>query len=142
SLARAGARSGGREEAARRIAGLGGQSCVALFHLATAHAALGERDTAFRCLGESCAHGESWAGYLAVDPRLDSLRDDPRFAALVQRLRLPMPERRPGPAGHVETPGQIGGRGPLSAPGHDGAGRRPAGSLVVLPLENLSGDPA
>jgi tetratricopeptide (TPR) repeat protein len=88
SLARACALSGEREEAVRLIAGLSGQSCVSLFHLATAYAALGERDTAFRCLGEACAHGESWAGFLAVDPRLDSLRDDPRYAGLVRKLRL------------------------------------------------------
>jgi tetratricopeptide (TPR) repeat protein len=88
SLARTYALSGEREEADRLVAGLRGQSCVSLFHLATAHAALGEHDAAFRCLGESCAQGESWAAFLAVDPRLDSLRDDPRYSGLIERLRL------------------------------------------------------
>jgi TolB-like protein/Flp pilus assembly protein TadD len=88
SLARACALAGAREEAARLVAGLRGQSCVSLFHLALAHAALGEPDAAFRCLGESCAQGEFWAAFLAVDPRLDSLRDDPRYFGLVERLHL------------------------------------------------------
>ncbi len=86
SLARACALSGERDEAVRLVAGLRDESCVSLFHLATAHAALGEHDTAVRHLGEARAQGESWAAYLAVDPRLDSLRDDPRFAALLRQI--------------------------------------------------------
>jgi DNA-binding winged helix-turn-helix (wHTH) protein len=52
------------------------------------NAALGQKDAAFRCLGEACAQSESWAGFLAVDPRIDVLRDDPRYLDLVQRLGL------------------------------------------------------
>mgnify|MGYP003694447735 CR=1 FL=1 len=78
SLARIYALSGEREEADRLVAGLRGQSCVSLFHLATAHAALGERRCRLRCLGESCAQGElggvpgrrSAARLAADDPRL------------------------------------------------------------------------
>jgi TolB-like protein/Tfp pilus assembly protein PilF len=127
SLARACALSGERDEAVRLVAGLRDQSCVSHFHLATAHAALGEHDAAFRCLGEACAHGESWAAFLAVDPRLDALRGDPRYAGLVDRLRLsgavPALDEQPRPQ-------------PAARP------HRPASSLVVLPLENLSRDPA
>src|SRR5204862_1701562 len=89
SLARACALSGERDEAVRLVTGLRDRSCVGMFHLATAHAALGEHDAAFHCLGEACAQSESWAAFIAVDPRVDSLRDDPRFAGLLQRLRLP-----------------------------------------------------
>jgi TolB-like protein/Flp pilus assembly protein TadD len=88
SLARSCALSGDRDEAVRLVAALRHESCVSSFHLATAHAALGEPDAAFRCLGEACAQRESWAGFLAVDPRIDVLRGDPRYLDLVQRLGL------------------------------------------------------
>jgi TolB-like protein/Tfp pilus assembly protein PilF len=129
SLARACALAGQRDEAVRLVAGLRDQSCVSLFHLAAAHVALGEHDAAFRCLGESCAQGEFWAAFLAVDPRLDSLRDDPRHLELLRRLRLPESSDTGPKAGSRFT----GGVRDV---------RESASSLVVLPLENLSGDPA
>ena len=84
-----------------RSAGLRDRSLVSMFHLATAHAALGERDAAFHCLGEACAQRGYWAALLAVDPRLDPLRDDPRYAGLLDRASPatgPAPTRVSPPA--------------------------------------------
>ena len=41
-----------------------------MFHLATVHVALGERDAAFQCLGEACAQRGYWAAFLAYERML------------------------------------------------------------------------
>ncbi len=51
-------------------------------------AALGEIDRAFARLEDAVATRSGWMAYLAVDPRLDPLRGDPRYAALERRLGL------------------------------------------------------
>ncbi len=52
------------------------------------YAALGEKDKAFACLGEA-KQKHSWIlTYAKVDPRLDSLRSDPRFIELLREIRL------------------------------------------------------
>jgi DNA-binding winged helix-turn-helix (wHTH) protein/TolB-like protein/Tfp pilus assembly protein PilF len=56
--------------------------------LAVGHAALGERDEALRWLEEAAAERAFHLVYLKVWPELDSLRADPRFAALVRRVGL------------------------------------------------------
>ncbi len=52
-------------------------------------AALGEKDKAFGKLNQALKERNSDLEILKVDPRLDSLRDDPRFAELVRRAGLP-----------------------------------------------------
>lgn len=57
--------------------------------IATLHAALGERDEAFAELNKSYENREYYMTLLKVDPRLDPLRSDPRFADLMRKVGLP-----------------------------------------------------
>jgi len=50
------------------------------------HTALGERDKAFRWIGQCAAERDFWTVWLPIDPRLDSLRDDPRYADAVKKI--------------------------------------------------------
>jgi tetratricopeptide (TPR) repeat protein len=52
------------------------------------YAALGEKDKAFANLNKAYENGARLVN-LKVDPRLDSLRDDPRFADLIRKGGLP-----------------------------------------------------
>lgn len=56
--------------------------------LAVVYAILGERELAIQRLLESRERGEMWMVYLD-NPGFDSLRDDPRFVALIRELNLP-----------------------------------------------------
>lgn len=59
------------------------------YERAIVHAMLGERDAAFEELERSFAMRRANTGFLWVDPRFDSIRDDPRFLDLALRLDLP-----------------------------------------------------
>jgi eukaryotic-like serine/threonine-protein kinase len=50
------------------------------------NAQAGNKDKAFEYLEKSYQRREMWMAYLQVDPRLDPLRGDPRFEALVRRV--------------------------------------------------------
>jgi tetratricopeptide (TPR) repeat protein len=52
------------------------------------HAALGQADEAFRWLDRAYEQRRGWLAYLNVEPMLDSLRADPRFRRLQERMRL------------------------------------------------------
>jgi serine/threonine-protein kinase len=49
---------------------------------------VGDADAAFRWLDEALEHRRGWLAYLRVEPIVDPLRRDPRFASLLRRLRL------------------------------------------------------
>lgn len=55
--------------------------------VATFHAALAEKDKAFVELNKSYQNREGTLALLRVDPRFDSLHDDPRFQDLVNRFK-------------------------------------------------------
>lgn len=57
------------------------------YNVATFHAELGERDKAFVELNKSYQNREAILGLLKVDPRFDSLHDDPRFQDLASRFK-------------------------------------------------------
>jgi TolB-like protein len=59
---------------------------VSPYYLAVAYAALGDADTAFRMLTRAGADRDPALLNLGVDPRLDTLRSDPRCAEIVRRL--------------------------------------------------------
>ncbi len=63
-------------------------SNIVYFHVASFNAKVGNKDKAFEYLKKSYQRRELWMCYLQVDPRLDSLRDDPRFDELVRRVGL------------------------------------------------------
>jgi serine/threonine-protein kinase len=56
--------------------------------LALVHAALGEIDLAFRCLEESYEQHEESILSLKIDPKVDPLRSDPRFKALLKKIGI------------------------------------------------------
>ena len=57
------------------------------FHIACLYAQAGEKDKAFEHLERSFQQREWAMPQLQVYPQLDPIRDDPRFAGLVKRLR-------------------------------------------------------
>ena len=60
-------------------------------HIAEAYACLGDRDRAFEWLERTYAmRGSSLAGIMRVNPVFRSLHGDPRFAALLKKMNLPM----------------------------------------------------
>jgi DNA-binding winged helix-turn-helix (wHTH) protein/TolB-like protein/Tfp pilus assembly protein PilF len=61
----------------------------AYFHGAAYNAQIGNKDKAFEYLEKSYGRRELWMANLQVDPRLDSLRGDPRFDELVKRVGIP-----------------------------------------------------
>ena len=56
------------------------------FDRALYNAQLGEKDQAFDYLEKVYERREVWVTYLRVEPRLDPLRDDPRFAEVLRRV--------------------------------------------------------
>jgi serine/threonine protein kinase/Tfp pilus assembly protein PilF len=54
--------------------------------LALVYAAFGENDSAFNCLEKSYQRREESVLSLKVDPKVDPLRSDPRFMALLRRI--------------------------------------------------------
>ena len=55
---------------------------------ATVHAALGDADATFAWIDKAYEERRGWLCYLKVEPLLDSLRGDPRFARIMERMRL------------------------------------------------------
>jgi TolB-like protein/Tfp pilus assembly protein PilF len=91
-LAHAKALVGARDEASAIVAQLesySGTIYVPGYHLALAHAGLGNRDAAFALLARACTDREPAVINLRVEPRFDPLRRDARYDALLERLRLP-----------------------------------------------------
>lgn len=56
--------------------------------IATIYAALGENDSAFEWLEKAFEDKHGFLIYLNVEPAFDSLRTDPRFTDLLERMRL------------------------------------------------------
>ena len=85
----------GRPDEARAMLGelekLSETRYVSKYYLAPARAALGDIDGAFSLLEQAFAERSNAMAYLGVDPNLDDLRPDPRFADLVRRVGLVSP---------------------------------------------------
>ncbi len=64
------------------------QMYVDPYFLAQIHTALGDRDKAFQELEKAYEERSSWLVWLKVEPKFDSLRSDPRFTNLLQRIGL------------------------------------------------------
>jgi hypothetical protein len=54
-------------------------------------AALGKTDEAFAALDDAYQHRAECMGYLKIDPKVDALRGDARFAAMLKKLGLEKP---------------------------------------------------
>lgn len=61
---------------------------VSSYETALIHVALGEIDEAFTWLERARDERSGWLPYAAVEPRLVPLRDDPRYARLLQAIGL------------------------------------------------------
>lgn len=64
------------------------KSFVTSYDLAVLYAGLGENDQAFEWLEKAFAEHSGWMVYLGVEPRMDVLRNDPRFQDLLHRVGL------------------------------------------------------
>lgn len=80
---------GGWEGFLRAMTGERRPANLRSYFAVTFHAALGEKDKAFAELNKAYEKREYFLVLLKVDPRLDPLRDDPRFAELMRRVGLP-----------------------------------------------------
>jgi DNA-binding winged helix-turn-helix (wHTH) protein/TolB-like protein/Flp pilus assembly protein TadD len=91
NLGRAYALDGQVDAARREIAraeDLGKRGFGVGFDLAIVHAALGEREPALAALERGEHDMSQMIGFLNSEPGLDSIRNEPRFRAVSQRLRL------------------------------------------------------
>jgi DNA-binding winged helix-turn-helix (wHTH) protein/TolB-like protein len=85
--------SGRRSEAVRildRLIERKKQTSGSPYLVAVIYAGLGSRDEAFKWLDRAFAEHALLPGPIRFDPRLDSLRDDPRFRNLLGRMGLPL----------------------------------------------------
>ena len=64
------------------------QNSVHPYNVALIHAALGETEQAFECLEKPHVNWTERLRVLRFDPRMDSLKQDPRFTAIFQRSVL------------------------------------------------------
>ena len=62
------------------------QSYRQIFFIAALYAQIGDKDETLEILEKSYQRREFWMVYLQTEPRLDSLRDDPRFVELVRKV--------------------------------------------------------
>ncbi|MBZ5615135.1 MAG: tetratricopeptide repeat protein [Acidobacteriia bacterium] len=91
-LARTYAVSGNRREALRalsRLRHISTERYVSPYEFARVYAGLGDKDQVILWLQKAYAEHAVYLVWLKVDPRLDNLRDDPRFQDLVRRMNFP-----------------------------------------------------
>jgi tetratricopeptide (TPR) repeat protein len=67
---------------------LAGDAPVLPFNLALVYLGLGERDRAIDYLERALAADSQMLGWLGYDAIFDSLRQEPRFLALLRRLKF------------------------------------------------------
>ena len=85
------ARHGDRASAHRVIAemeALSKRRYIPAYAFVTVYVGLGMKDEAFEQLERGCLEHSAYLDYLNVEPHLDPLRADPRFADLLRRVRL------------------------------------------------------
>ena len=73
-------------EVLRQLEHLSTQRHVSAYEIGVIHAARGDADLAFRWLERAFVERSAWLAYLNVEPRLDLLRADARFASLQERV--------------------------------------------------------
>ncbi|HVG23547.1 MAG TPA: protein kinase [Thermoanaerobaculia bacterium] len=99
ALAHVLARSGRRDDALRlidQLRAMARQRYVSPYSFAVAHTGLDDVDAALDALRESLEEHNAWMCFVPIDPRFDTLRDDPRFGELLGRYGLPARVERDG----------------------------------------------
>ena len=89
-LANAYGRSGLRDQALAHLASVkrtAAQRYVPAEYLALAYIGLGDHDGAFAALEQALSHRSAGLAYLEIEPLVDPLRDDPRLARLLAKIR-------------------------------------------------------
>jgi tetratricopeptide (TPR) repeat protein len=80
----------GKPEEARKILEklkeLSARSYVSPYHIATIYVGLGENYKGLEYLEKTCDERDEMVQFFKVEPMLDSIRTDPRFTKLLQRL--------------------------------------------------------
>jgi tetratricopeptide (TPR) repeat protein len=92
SLGHAYARAGRQQDARATLLRLTEASAdrhVSAYYVGLIHLALGDLDSGLDYLERAYAERSPWIGYMGVDPRLDPVRSNARFTALVRKARLP-----------------------------------------------------
>jgi serine/threonine-protein kinase len=82
---------GNRDEARRRLTEVkrtAEQKHVDPYNIGVIHAGLGEKDQAFEWFEKAWQVRSEELQFIKVDPRIDSLRSDPRYENLLRRLKL------------------------------------------------------
>lgn len=83
----------GRADEARAVldemARLSSQRFVTAYGVALVHAGLGDKEQAFAWIEKAFAERSHWLVWMRLDPRWKTLRSDPRFAELVERMKYP-----------------------------------------------------
>lgn len=74
------------EEILKRYKEIAKTQYVPSYYVATIYAALGEKDKAFAELENAFANRDRELLRVKIDPLLDSLRDDPRFETLADKI--------------------------------------------------------
>jgi tetratricopeptide (TPR) repeat protein len=82
-------RDGEAEAVLRRMDDLSGSRFVTSYGRALVYAGMNRKDDAFAWLDKAFDERSHWLVWLRPDPRWKNIRDDPRFDALIERLRYP-----------------------------------------------------
>jgi TolB-like protein/Tfp pilus assembly protein PilF len=88
-MAHAFARSGKERESMDLLEAVIQAGTASPHSIAGVYAALGDNDSAFAWLEKACEQRDIQMVSLKVDPSLDGVRTDPRFAGIVRRVGLP-----------------------------------------------------
>ena len=75
-------------ELLRELDARGRERYVPAYDRAVMYAGLNQIDSALAWLQRAYEERSSWMSYLSVEPRLDPLRSDPRFAMLLRKVGL------------------------------------------------------
>jgi TolB-like protein/Tfp pilus assembly protein PilF len=107
-LAHAKAVTGHRSEAEALVARARGSApYVSSYHLAIAYVGLDDLDRAFEALDVACLDRDPMLLHVAVEPRFEPLRGDPRFFALLDRMKMPsISAPDPSRAASASNPGR------------------------------------
>jgi tetratricopeptide (TPR) repeat protein len=73
----------------REMDALARQRFVTSYGVALVHAGLEHKDEAFSWLDGAFEERSHWLVWLRLDPRWRNLRDDPRFATLIEKIKYP-----------------------------------------------------